>query len=128
MNSESFGFEELELWKKIRFFKNDVCKIAKQFPSDEKYKLTDQITRSSRSINALIAEGHGRFTYPDQIHYCIQARGSLSETINHLIDAFDENYIQEHLLRDYKTKGKEIERMLNGYIIFLRKKKDEVKK
>jgi four helix bundle protein len=128
INSENFGFEELELWKKVRVFKLEVCKTAKQFPVEEKYKLTDQVIRSARSINALIAEGHGRFTYPDQIHYGVQARGSLSETINHLIDAYDENYISEITLKDYKIKGKEIERMLNGYINFLRKKKDEIKK
>lgn len=128
MNADRFGFEELELWKKARVFKNEISVTAKQFPSEEKYKLTDQLIRSSRSINALITEGHGRFTYPDQIHYCVQARGSLSETINHLIDAFDENYITELQLIDFKIKGKEIERTLNGYLNFLRKKKDEVKK
>ncbi len=95
MNSNRFGFEELELWKKVRVFKLEVRKLVKTFPLEEKYKLTDQIIRSSRSINALISEGHGRFTYPDQIHYCIQARGSLTETINHLIDAFDEDTITE---------------------------------
>ena len=72
-------------------------------------------------------EGHGRFTYTDQIHYCVQARGSLTETINHLIDAFDEGYISEEKLNYYKAKEKEIERMLNGYLTFLRKKRDEQK-
>ena len=74
MNSENFGFEELELWKKVRGFKNDIRKLTLQFPQEEKFRLTDQLIRSSRSINSLITEGHGRFTYPDQIHYCIQAR------------------------------------------------------
>lgn len=69
--------------------------------------------RSSRSINALISEGHGRFTYPDQIHYCVQAKGSLSETISHLIDAFHEGYISGEQLSLFKAK--EIERLLNGY-------------
>jgi four helix bundle protein len=127
MNSENFGFEELELWKKVRAFKNDIRKLTLQFPQEEKFRLTDQLIRSSRSINSLITEGHGRFTYPDQIHYCIQARGSLSETINHLFDAFDEGYITDIILTEYKKKGKEIERMLNGYILFLRKKRDEPK-
>ncbi|MGF2413063.1 four helix bundle protein [Ferruginibacter sp.] len=127
MNNDNFGFEELELWKKVRSFKNDIRKLAKQFPAEEKFRLTDQITRSSRSINALITEGHGRFTYPDQIHYCIQARGSLTETINHLFDALDDNYITEEMLNSLKQKGKEIERLLNGYLIFLRKKRDENK-
>lgn len=127
MRLNSFGFEELELWKKIRLFKLEIKTLVKTFPQEEKYRLTDQIIRSSRSINALISEGHGRFTYPDQIHYCIQARGSLTETINHLIDAFDEDYITEEQLQNHKTIGKEIERLLNGYLVYLRKKRDETK-
>jgi four helix bundle protein len=123
-----FGFEELELWKKVREFKKEVSKEARGFPVEEKFRLTDQIIRSSRSVNALISEGHGRFTYPDQIHYCIQARGSLTETINHLIDAFDDGYITEVKLSYFKAKGKEVERLLNGYLSFLRKKRDEQKK
>ncbi len=120
-----FGFEELELWKKVRVFKKEISRLARNLPSEEKFRLTDQRIRSSRSINALLSEGHGRFTYPDQIHFCIQARGSLTETVNHLIDSRDEGYIPEEMLNDLKSKAKEIERMLNGYLIFLRKKRDE---
>jgi four helix bundle protein len=123
-----FGFEQLELWKKVREFKNEVSKEARTWPADEKFKLIDQIIRSSRSINALLAEGHGRFTFADQLHFCIQARGSLSETINHLIDAFDEKYIDENRLSYFKEKGKEIERLLNGYINYLRNQRDSEKK
>ncbi|MBA4196853.1 MAG: four helix bundle protein [Chitinophaga sp.] len=126
MNS-NFGFEELEVWKKSRIFKNEIRLLTKYFPPEEKFKLIDQIIRSSRSINSLIAEGHGRFSYPDQIHFCIQARGSLAETINHLIDAFDEAYITNEQLETFKTSGKEIERLLNGYLSYLRKKRDEEK-
>ena len=90
MNNLNFGFEGLDLWKKVREFKNEIRNLTRQLPSEEKYRLTDQLIRSSRSINANISEGHGRFTYSEQIHFCIQARGSLTETVNHLIDAFDE--------------------------------------
>ncbi len=120
----SFGFERLELWKKIREFKKEVRNETKGFPADEKYRLTDQVIRSSRAINALLTEGHGRFTFPDQLHFCIQARGSLSETINHLIDAFDEGYISDDRLNYLKARGKDIERLLNGYISYLRKQRD----
>lgn len=128
MSNENFGFEELDLWQKVSEFKKEVCKEARGFPVEEKFRLTDQAIRSSHSINALISEGHGRFTYPDQIHYCIQARGSLTETINHLIDAYDDGYISEEKLKYFKSKGKEIERLLNGYLTFLRKKRDEQKR
>ena len=78
------AFTDLEVWKSARILKLRIQEITKKFPLDEKYRLTDQITRSSRSICAVIAEGHGRFTYKDQINYCVMARGSLSEPLNHL--------------------------------------------
>ncbi|MBL7701417.1 MAG: four helix bundle protein [Ferruginibacter sp.] len=125
MSELTFGFEELALWKKAREFKNEVSAEARKFPSEEKFRLTDQLIRSSRSITALISEGHGRFTYADQLHYCVQARGSLSETINHLIGAMDDNYINLEKLNYYKHKGKEIEKLLNGYMNYLRKLRDK---
>ena len=72
MEENKFGFEDLELWKKVREFKNEVYNETKIFPPEKKFRLTDQVIKSSRAINALIAEGHGRFTYPDQIHFCVQ--------------------------------------------------------
>ncbi len=89
------SFEELEVWKEARLLKIAIGQLAKAFPEDEKNKLTDQIVRSSRSICAQIAEGHGRQTSTDERRFCIISRGSLSETMNHLIDAFDNGYISE---------------------------------
>ncbi|QEC67938.1 four helix bundle protein [Panacibacter ginsenosidivorans] len=114
------SFTELEVWKKTGLLKNEVYELVKTFPLEEKFRLTDQMIRSSRSINSNISEGHGRFTYKDQLHFCIQARGSLSETYNHLIDALDCRYINGEQLTYYKTKIDEVERLLNGYISFLR--------
>jgi four helix bundle protein len=122
MNEKSHqSFTELEVWKKARVLKNEIKTLTDKFPPDEKYRLCDQLIRSSRSTTANIAEGHGRFTYKDQLHYCIMARGSLSETLNHLIDAFDCSYITETELQAFKNKVDEVERMLNGYISYLRK-------
>ncbi len=115
------SFTELDAWKKARSLKNKIKSIAHTFPPEEKFRLTDQIIRSSRSINANIAEGHGRYTFPDQVHFCIQARGSLSETYNHCIDAFDEKLVTEELLKELKVEINECERLLNGYINWLRK-------
>lgn len=115
------SFTELEVWKKARVLKNDIKELTESFPAEEKYRLVDQVIRSSRSINAAIAEGHGRYTFKDQIHYCIIARGSLSETYNHLIDALDCKYINDQQLYTFKIKIDETERLLNGYIAYLRK-------
>jgi four helix bundle protein len=54
--------------------------------------------------------------------FCIISRGSLSETYNDLIDALDWKYIIEEKLNYFKEKIHEIERLVNGYISFLRRK------
>lgn len=115
------SFEELEVWKKARGLKNEILQLVKTFPADEKFRLTDQLIRSSRSVCTQIAEGHGRRTNLDRIRFCIIARGSLSETLNHLIDAFDNQYINNEQLIYYKEKLAEVERILNGYIAYLEK-------
>jgi four helix bundle protein len=115
------SFTELEVWKKARILKNEIFELIILFPAEEKYRLSDQVIRSSRGINSVISEGHGRYTYKDQLHFCVIARGSLSETYNHLIDALDANYINVDQLKYYKLKIDEVEKLLNGYISYLRK-------
>lgn len=119
------GFEELEVWKKSREFKIEIAELVKTFPASERIRLSDQLIRSSRSVNSQIAEGHGRNTWPDKIRFCVIARGSLSETLNHLIDAFDEKLIDEEQLNYYRNKITEIEKLLNGYINYLEKRLKE---
>ena len=120
MEQKNQSFTELDLWKKVRILKNELNELVDKFPPEEKFRLTDQLIRSSRSINANISEGHGRFTCKEQIHFCIQARGSLSETHNHLIDAFDCRYISEEQFNYFKEITGGVGRLLNGYITFLR--------
>ena len=56
------SFYDLNVWKKSRELKNKVSKLTRTFPDKEKYRLSDQIIRSSRSVTANIAEGYGKFT------------------------------------------------------------------
>jgi four helix bundle protein len=73
--------------------------------------LISQIKRSSRSVTANIAEGYGRYTYTDTGHFFIIARGSLTETMEHLTTAYDENYITE---QEIKVNGKNVKLYLNS--------------
>jgi len=124
-NDNKGNFTDLEVWKKARKFRNVMYELHKSFPKDEKYKLSDQLIRASRSITANIAEGHGRYHYQENIQFCRIARGSLSECLDHLICAFDCNLITEENLLEYKKQIDEINRILNGYIGFLKRKKRE---
>ena len=115
------SFYDLEIWKKSRELRNRILSLVSQFPPGEKFGLSDQTKRAARSVPACIAEGHGRYTYKDQTHFCIMARGSLTELLNHLIDAYDQQYISKETLKEYQLRIEEILKMLNGYINYLKK-------
>lgn len=114
------SFTELEVWQQARTFKTNLYDLIKSFPSDEKFGLTDQIKRASRSVASNIAEGYGRFSYKDQLHFCIQARGSLFECQNHIIDACDCRYISEEIKKSFLEKSEGLSKILNGYISWLK--------
>ena len=118
------SFTELETWKQARKIRNIVSALVKKFPSEEKFRLTDQIIRCSRSIGNNIAEGHGRFHYQDNIRFCIIARGSLSETLDHMIVALDEELITEEFLKSFQEEYDQCLKLLNGYIQFIKRKKN----
>jgi len=114
------AFTDLEVWKKSRVIRQDVSKLVKSFPAEEKYRLVDQVIRSSRSVGNNIAEGHGRFHHADSSKFLITARGSATETLDHLIVALDESYITEEIFNNFKNDIEECLRMLNGYINYLK--------
>ena len=117
------SFEELDCWKKAALLRRELSVLVKRFPSDEKFKLTDQIIRASRSVNANIAEGYGRFHYQEYAQFCRHSRGSLYELIDHLIVAHEEEYINAEELFILKDKIQECLAVLNGFINYLLKAK-----
>lgn len=117
------SFTDLNVWKEARSFQLFIFNLSKSFPPEEKYKLSDQIIRSSRSIAANIAEGHGRFHFQEQIQFCRQARGSLSEVLNHIYTAFDCNYISKEQVIEVENKADLLLKLVNGYIFYLKNQK-----
>ena len=123
MLNQSKDFTELEVWKKSRLLGISIFKICDKFPKEEKYRLVDQLIRSSRSISANLAEGHGRYHFQENIQFCRIARGSTSETLNHLVCSKDCNLINDEEFLILKKQIIEIRKMLNGYINHLKKQK-----
>lgn len=118
------SFTDLEVWKKSRILRNRISELVKSFPPDERFRLADQIIRSSRSKGNNIAEGHGRSHYADAAKFLINARGSAAETIDQLVIALDSNLIDENIFDTYKKDCEECMKMINGYINFLRKQSE----
>lgn len=74
----------------------DIFIISIKFPKEEKYSLTDQIRRSSRSVAINIAEGWGKRTYQSVFkRHLIDSLGSLEETKGWLDFSKECNYIKE---------------------------------
>lgn len=120
------SFEDLECWKASRSLRIFVSKeILSKFPSDEKFALTSQLKRSSRSVGDNIAEGYGRFHHQENIQFCRIGRGSLFETLNQVITALDENYIDEVTVIKFREMFERTNALLNGYINYLIKAKNE---
>ncbi|MBU4373030.1 MAG: four helix bundle protein, partial [Euryarchaeota archaeon] len=56
-------FRDLEVWQQCRDIRKKIWDLCKDFPNEEKFRLSDQMVRASRSATACIAEGYGRFHY-----------------------------------------------------------------
>ena len=118
------GLEKLDVWKNSMAFAVRVHQeLIPLLPAEEKWSLAQQIRRSAQSIPANIAEGHGRFYYQDNVRFCYIARGSLEETLSHIVFARKVGYIPPALYESLAGDGEELTRLINGYIGFLKQSK-----
>lgn len=116
------SFEDLDCWKACRDLRLFIAReVAGRLPADERFLLRAQLLRAARSTTANIAEGFGRFHFLDNAKFCSNARGSCSEVLDHLITAADENYIPDDLLATGRAKVATAERLLTGYIAYLKR-------
>src|SRR5262245_6701668 len=125
-NAEPFRtFEDLVVYKRSRDFRKRMYAVARGLPDSERYELGRQIRRASVSLTNNIAEGHGRYHYLDEIKFEPQARGSLTELVDDLNVCEDEHYLSPTDVADLKKQASEVQRLINGYIRFLRNRKSE---
>ncbi|UCF94523.1 MAG: four helix bundle protein [Desulfobacterales bacterium] len=112
-----FGYENLEVWNKAVDFAVRVIETVENITADRKhYRLIEQIESSSTSISMNIAEGKGRFSKKEFIHYCYIARGSLYETMT-LLEIFRKiKWISDSVYSEFEADGKEIGSMIKGLI------------
>ena len=93
-------------------------------PNEERYRLTDQLLRASRSPTANLAEGYGRFHYGENAQFARQARGSLYEILDHLTVAHDEGLITLEIFESVRKDVYKAIVIVNGFIRYLTKARD----
>jgi four helix bundle protein len=111
------GFKELKVFQLAYKLAMDIFEITKAYPPEERYSLTDQIRRSSRSVCVNIAEGYRKRSYPK--HFILRltdADSECSETKVWLDFSNDCNYISDEQHRNFHDRYAEVGKML-GFMI-----------
>ena len=114
---KKFGYENLDVWDRAVDFAVNVIELVETIDTGRKhYRLLEQIEASSTSVSMNLAEGKGRFSQKEFIHYCYIARGSLYETMT-LLEIFKrKGWISEEKFSFLKSEGVEIASMIKGLI------------
>lgn len=116
--AEEFFYRKLSVYQKAMDLVVDIYKLLKKFPLEERYALCDQIRRASISIPSNIAEGMGRFSDKEKIHFLEISNGSLMETMCQLEIAKQLGYLSQEDYQRVEADITEIACMLSS----LRKK------
>lgn len=114
-NTEVNGFETLHTWQKSQDLAVQVYSVLKMFPNEEEFGLKSQLRRASASISANIAEGYGRSSAKDQLHFLSIAYGSLLETKNFIYLAKRLEYIDESTMDELLELCKSCQKLILGY-------------
>lgn len=111
------GFKDMSVYKKSFEMARMVFALSKHFPSEEKFSLTDQVRRSSRSVSAQYAEGYRKKRYPAHfVSKMTDADGENAETQVWLDHAVACGYVTEHDIAPILQVSEEVGRMLGDMI------------
>jgi four helix bundle protein len=106
----TFSFEKLNVWIDSKELIKLIYLITKEFPSEEKFGLINQLRRASVSIASNLAEGTSRITNKDKAHFTTLAFSSLMEVLNQIIVSNELGFIK---VNDYQNIRTEIEKISN---------------
>ncbi|WP_420457186.1 four helix bundle protein [Rubrivirga sp.] len=113
-------FRTLQVWQKAHACTLAVYDATRDFPSSERFNLTDQLRRSAVSVPSNIAEGCGRHSDADQARFVQIAVGSATEMDYQLLLARDLGYLSPERYQALSSQAEEVRRMLIGFLKRLR--------
>ena len=111
---DKFTFFDLRVYQEAKLLVREVYSLMEKFPKFEVYALGDQLRRAAVSVPSNIAEGSGRFSMKEKIHFLEIAYGSLTETLCQLDIAHDLTYITDEEFNNEKERINVIGKQLSG--------------
>ena len=116
------GCKDLNVWKKSIDLVDFVYDVTEKFPSNQNYRLVDQLQRCAVSVPSNIAEGSERHTTKEYIQFLYISKGSLAELETQLMIALRRKYISEKQMQEFSTQINDVDKMLFGLIKNLKEK------
>ena len=111
---DKFTFFDLRVYQEAKMLVREVYTLLDKFPKYETYALNDQLRRAVVSVPSNIAEGSGRGSVKEKIHFLEIAYGSLTETLCQLDLAHDLGYITDVEFNNIRERIDVIGKLLSG--------------
>ena len=109
-------YRDLQVWQRSMTLATEIYKISKEFPKDEAYGLTSQMRRCAISVPSNMAEGYGRNSTNEYLHFLRIATGSLYELQTQMEISMNLHYLNRDKFDKLYELSREIERMLSSLI------------
>ena len=109
-------YRGLTAWQKSMQLAKEIYVLTKKLPKDELFGLTNQLRRAAVSIFSNIAEGNGRLSRKEYLHFLSIARGSKSEVETQLLFCVELGYLQESDIETALGLCTEVSKLLNRLI------------
>lgn len=116
------SYRDLRVWREGMTLAKGCYLLTKGFPREELFGLTSQIRRAAASVPANIAEGYGRESTGEYIHFLRIAQGSLKELETHLLLAGEVGVCSLEAVQPALTQADQLGRMLRSLLRTLQAK------
>jgi len=117
------GFEELDVYRLAERIADRCYEVVSSWQSLDQETVGKQLIRAADSIEANIAEGHGRYYYGDQLRFLYYARGSLDETRHWMRRVRNRQLLPLESADKALGVLEELAKKLNAYISFIRRQR-----
>lgn len=115
------SFRDLDAYKESKTLVAEVYRLLKKFPKEEQYALCDQLRRAAISITSNIAEGSGRVSTKEKIHFLEISYGSLMEVLSQLDIACDLGYITKEDFKQFEMIENRVAGLISGPTKYFKK-------
>jgi four helix bundle protein len=122
------SYKDLTVWQKSMDLVEEIYRIAKLLPSEERYALSDQMRRAAVSIPSNIAEGNARGSKKDYANFLTIAKGSCAELETQCQICVRLNYIKAENIQNALSLCDEVGRMLTTMIVRFRNNEEKMVK